>query len=163
MITIFSNPRPFNGHFDRIQRNAIKSWQQLNSQCQIVLFEDEEETSSKVACELGVECITGVATNEYGTPLLHDVFKKAKIAAIYQILAQVNTDIILMNNFVTAVRNVIDQINERPFFMSGRRYDLDFDDTIDFTQDIWRQGIIQYQQEWTTNNGDLSAINLTIR
>lgn len=147
MITIFSNPRPFKGRFDRIQRNAIKSWQQLNLECQIILFEDEEETTSKVACELGVQCIKDVATNEYGTPLLHDVFKKVKVASVHQILAQVNTDIILFNNFVAAVENVVRQMKEVPFFMSGRRYDLDFNETIDFRQDIWRKNIIDLKND----------------
>jgi len=49
MITLFSSPRPFRGHFDIIQRNAILSWKSVMPGCEIILFEDEEGTTKKVA------------------------------------------------------------------------------------------------------------------
>ena len=82
MITIFSNPRPFNGPFDLIQQNAIKSWKHLNSKVQIILFEDEEGTTKKIANELHVDLITDVKTNEFGTPLIDGVFEKIKLSNV---------------------------------------------------------------------------------
>lgn len=134
MITIFTNPRPFKEPFDRIQRNAISSWLHLNPQCEILLCEDEEGTTKNVARELGVGYIPQVKTTEFGTPLISDVFQKAQELASYDILAQINTDIILMNDFPSAVKSVQSLIESRPFLMVGRRWDLVVSELIDFDQ-----------------------------
>lgn len=44
MLTIFSYPKPFKGHIDVIQRNAINSWTLLNPKPEIILACDEEGT-----------------------------------------------------------------------------------------------------------------------
>jgi len=137
MITIFSNPRPFHGIFDVIQRNAIKSWLKLQPECEIILFEDEEKTTSKVAEEFGVQCITDVKLNEFGTPLINDVFDKVKKVAKNRIIVQVNADIILMSDFLKTIELVADKIKNKPFFMSGRRWDLDIKETINFEEREW--------------------------
>lgn len=139
MITIFSNPRSFTGHFDIIQRNAIKSWLALKPACQIILLNDEQNTSIGVAREFGIECITNVACNEFGTPLLNDVFLKVKQAAKHDIIAQVNTDIIVMDDFLRTVRGVHDLLGERPFFMVGRRWDVDVAEPFNFTASNWEE------------------------
>jgi len=139
MITIFTNPRPFRDHFDIIQRNAIKSWLKFSPRCQIILFNDEENTTSKVAKEFGLKCISDVAANEFGTFLLDDVFAKVKKAAKFEILAQVNTDIILMNNFMEAIAKVKRLMRTRPFFMTGRRWDLDLGSQVQFDEADWKQ------------------------
>jgi len=132
MITIFTNPRPFVGPFDIIQKNAIKSWLKLSPKCEIILFEDEEQTTSKVAKEFGIKCITDVACDEFGTPLLNDVFGRVRKMAKYNIFAQVNTDIILMNDFLGAIKRVKELMSGKPFFMSGRRWNIDLNDEINF-------------------------------
>jgi hypothetical protein len=52
MITIFSNPRSFTGPFKILQYNAIRSWKYLYLNVQIILFEDTEGTTKKVAHEI---------------------------------------------------------------------------------------------------------------
>jgi hypothetical protein len=141
MITIFTNPRPFSGPFDRIQRNAILSWLALKPECEIILFEDEEKTSSRVAEELGLICIRDVRCDEFGTPLLDDVFEKVKKIAKNEIIVQVNTDIILMNDFVEAVDGVKKIMGGKPFFMSGRRHNLDFEEKINFNDKNWQNDL----------------------
>ena len=42
MVTILTVPKPFKGHIDTIQRNAIKSWLKLYPKCEIILFGDDE-------------------------------------------------------------------------------------------------------------------------
>lgn len=132
MVTIFTNSRPFKGPFDTIQRNAIKSWLLLKPECEIILFEDEEKTTEKVAKEFGIKCITDVKCDEFGTPLLSDVFAKTKNVAKYDIIAQVNTDIILMNDFVEGIKRADEWTKHKPFFMVGRRYDLDVTKNLEF-------------------------------
>ncbi|MCK4781648.1 hypothetical protein KAS79_01840 [Candidatus Parcubacteria bacterium] len=143
MLTIFSNPRPFQGPFDTIQRNAIKSWTLLRPKCEIILFEDEEGTTSRVAEEFGVQCRTDVACDEFGTPLLSDVFAKIRRTASNEIIAQVNADIILMSDFIKAIRDVKRLKASQPFFLTGRRWDLDIKEKINFNEIDWEKKLRQ--------------------
>jgi|TARA_B100001079_G_scaffold74551_1_gene64191 hypothetical protein len=143
MITIFSNPRPFTGPFDIIQQNAIRSWKQIKPEVQIILFEDEEGTTKKIANELHVDLITNVKTNEFGTPLIDGVFEKIKEYAKFDIVAQVNADIILSNDFVKTINKVCLLLEKNPFLMVGRRWDLDVKKAIKFdSQGMWFQKLI---------------------
>lgn len=155
MITIFSTPRPFKGPFDIIQRNAIKSWLELRPKCEIILFEDEERTTGKVAEEFGVKYIKDFTCNEFGTPLLNDVFEKARRSAKHEILAQVNTDIILMNDFLGAISQIKKHIKEKPFLMVGRRWDLDFKEPLNFKEDNWEREL----QDRATKKGSLHGFS----
>ena len=84
MITFFTAPKPFQGHIDIIQRNAIESWLRLRPQCEVILFGDEEGIA-EVARELKVRHIPEVARNEYGTPLISSLFEKAQEIARYDV------------------------------------------------------------------------------
>ena len=42
MITVFSVPKPFEGHIGIIQCNAIKSWKKLDPKCEIILYGNEK-------------------------------------------------------------------------------------------------------------------------
>jgi hypothetical protein len=142
MITIFSNPRPFKGPFDLIQRNAIHSWRLLHPECEIILFNDEENTVADVADELGILCLTDTVCNEFGTPLLNHEFASLKKLARYDILAHVNCDIILMNDFVSSVRLVSENLPGRPFFMAGQRWDLDVREPVVFENRSWDEALL---------------------
>ena len=76
MLTIFGIPKPFEGHFGVIQRNAIQSWTRLSPRCQVLLFGDETGTA-EMAAEVGAQHIPKVERNEFGTPLLQDLFRQA--------------------------------------------------------------------------------------
>lgn len=134
MLTLFTIPKPFEGHIGAIQRNAIRSWQALNCEREIILFGDEPGVS-QTSGELGVSHVPNVERNEFGTPLVNSIFNKAQDIARYGILAYVNTDIILMNGFLDAVR----RISKKSFLMVGERYDLDIDEEIDFNDFSWEK------------------------
>jgi hypothetical protein len=102
MLTIFAIPKAFKGHIGVIQRNAIKSWTLLRPSPEVILFGRDEGTS-EFAHELGLQHIPDVATNEFGTPLLDDLFRKAGAAARFPTLGYVNADIILLSDFLRAV------------------------------------------------------------
>ena len=139
MITIFSTPRPFLGPFDIIQRNAIKSWLKLQPRCEIILFDDEEKTTCKVAKELGVRCISDVACNEFGTPLLNDVFAQVRKITKYDILAHINTDIILIEDFIKTIKFIKEHLKNHQFFVVGRRWDLEISNLINFNERDWEE------------------------
>ncbi len=90
-----------------------------------------------------VDLITNVKTNEFGTPLIDGVFEKIKEYAKFDIVAQVNADIILSNDFVKTINKVCLLLEKNPFLMVGRRWDLDVKKAIKFdSQGMWFQKLI---------------------
>ena len=132
MITIFTTPRPFTGEFYNIQLNAIKSWMSLGSGLQIILVNDEEGTTQKVADELNLTIINDYNSNENGTPILDDIFNRVKALSIYEILAHVNTDIILFPDFIKSIDYLYKNINHNNFLIMGRRWDMNVESSLDF-------------------------------
>ena len=151
MVTIFSNPRPFTGPFKILQYNAIRSWKYLHPNVQIILFEDEEGTTKRVANELDITYVSEISVNEFGTPLIHDVFRKVKDLAKHEIVAQVNADIILTQSFIQSTDRLKTIVNGNPFLMIGRRWDLDVTSYIEFDKNgDWEKNIInRAKQEGT--------------
>ena len=135
MLTIFAVPKPFYGHTDIIQRNAIKSWTLLQPKCEIILFNDEKNTTCKVAKEFGIRCITDVKRDEFGVPLLDDAIAKMSEQSQNKILANVSPDVILTNDFARAVK----QMSFPKFLMMGRAWNLDVKEKIDFNSINWEQ------------------------
>jgi hypothetical protein len=135
VLTLFAIPKSFEGHIGIIQRNAITSWTLLRPQCEIILFGDDEGTGD-VARELGVRHVPRVARNEWGTPLLNDIFEKAQKLATHDLCCFVNSDIIFMNDFMEAAQRLAAW--KDCFLMAGRRWDLRVNDPLDFGLD-WRE------------------------
>lgn len=136
MLTLFAIPKHFRGHFATIQRNAITSWTRLTPRPEIILFGDEEGTA-QIAKDLHLRYYREVARNEFGTPLLDDLFQRAAQFAPTDLVGYVNSDIILTDDFCTAVARVRSEYQK--FMMVGRRWDLDWDQPIDFSQLGWAE------------------------
>ena len=132
MLSIFSIPKPFQGHNNIIQRNAIKSWMQLDPQCEIILFGDDAGVA-ETALELGVRHIASIEKNEFGTPLLSSAFGSAQKLAMNNILMYANTDIIFFQDLIEAIH----RIDKPRFLVCGRRWDLDITEEIDFKDNWW--------------------------
>ena len=129
MLTLFTIPKPFAGHIGIIQRNAIRSWTLLCPQCEIILFGDDEGTA-EIAAEFEVHHVSDVGRNEYGTPLVNDLFEQAQRLATHDVLCYVNADIILMGDFMRAVEQVARC--RRRFLMVGQRWDVELENPLDF-------------------------------
>lgn len=132
MLTIFALPRAFRGHTGVIQTNAIQSWTLLQPACEIMLFGDDEGTA-EVAAKFGIRHVPDVERNEYGTPLVGHLFSTAQNLANHKLICYVNADIILMSDFVKAIR----QIQGRPSLIIGRRWDLNLEEHLDFSNTDW--------------------------
>lgn len=146
MLTIFCIPKPFRGHFETIQRNAIQSWSLLEPTVEIILLGDEPGTR-EIAKELGLCHIPNISTNEYGTPLVDDIFSKARAGATNDLICYVNADIILMVDFLEAVKRV----RHIPrFLMVGRRWDLELDKNPDFKDASWEMNLTELVEEHGT-------------
>lgn len=105
MLTLFAIPKPF-----------------IGADQEIILF-GEDEGTAQVADEFGLRHVAHVARNQYGTPLVNDLFEKAQALASYTLLCYVNADILLMRDFVQAVALV--STLKGCFLMVGQRWDLD--------------------------------------
>jgi hypothetical protein len=129
LLTIFAIPRPFVGEFDELQRNAIRSWTLLQPTAEIILFGSDKGTA-EVAKELNLRHAPLVAVNEWGTPLLDDLFSQAQNIASHKLLAYVNSDIILMDDFMDGVSRVSQRAGH--FVLGGRRWNLGINGLLSF-------------------------------
>lgn len=138
MISIFSIPKPFEGQIDIIQKNAIKSWLKLLPKCEIILFGDDKGVK-EVSKEFNILNISNIKKNEFGTPILSSAFGTAKKIAKNNILAYINSDIILTSDFVKSV----EMINFKKFLASGRRWDMEINNLINFNDHNWENKILE--------------------
>jgi hypothetical protein len=141
MITIFTTPKPFKGHSGVIQRNAIRSWAQLQPKAQIIIFGDEEGIA-EVVRDLGLLHVPTVQRSEYGTPLISAMFQMAQQLSTNPLMCYVNADIMLTSSFVNAVRTA--SAAKAKFVMTGRRTLIDLNESWDFDQAEWEQALVQY-------------------
>ena len=145
MLTLFSTPKPFRQQIGVIQTNAIQSWLILRPECEIILIGDEEGTA-EVASRFGIRHIPDVECNEYGTPLVSSVFSIAQDIANHQLMCYVNTDIILMSDFLPAVQ----RIHKWPFLMIGHRRDIELNEPVNFDDAQWeswlRARVVEYSK-----------------
>jgi len=150
-ITLFTMPKPFTGHIATIQRNALKSWQKLSPQPEIIILGDEEGVA-EIAQEYGLRHIPTIATNEYGTPLVSAIFETAQREGSNELMAYVNTDIILFSGFTSTVSRVAEATDT--FLMIGRRWDLCIWEELDFIVPSWEETLLNraYQQGFLHEN-----------
>ena len=139
MLTLFSVPRPFSGHYGVIQRNAIKSWTLLRPMPEIILLGTDQGTS-EIAQEFGVRHVPELEYNEKGRPRADSMYREAERVSQQPLVCIVNADIILMNNFMWAVEQVSGL--QRPFLMVGQRSNLDVTQALDFESD-WESDLNQ--------------------
>ena len=156
MLTLFTIPKAFRGHFALIQDNAIGAWVRLgrsvnaNAMAQfpdivrtgleahapvrVVLFGDDEGVGA-AAARHGVGHEARVARNEYGTPLLDDLFARVRAVSSDPWLGYVNADIVLMDDFRTAFERIARA--KKRLLMVGQRTDLNVTEAVDFGRDDW--------------------------
>ncbi len=133
-FTLFSTPKKFDGHIAVIQRNAIASWTRMNPAPEVILFGTDAGTA-EIAAEFGLRHVPAVKCNEWGTPLVSDLFAQAQQLATGTAVCYVNADIILFDDFAQAISRVAAWGDK--FLMVGRRTDLDIKDPINFHQGDW--------------------------
>ena len=144
LITFFSAPKPFTDpHIATIQRNAIKSWTLLPD-VEILLIGDEPGLA-EVAEKLVVKHLPDVECSPSGAPLISSMFQLARENSESDLLCIINTDMILMPDFVdVACRS---RLQRDRFVLLSQRWDLDVTEPIDFS-DGWvdRQSSIVNRQ-----------------
>ena len=71
MITIFCTPKNFEGIFNIIQTNAIRSWRYLSEDVEIIIF-GKSEGAQKIANEVSAIYFPDVKCSKNGVPILSD-------------------------------------------------------------------------------------------
>jgi hypothetical protein len=138
MITILTTAKPFVGQNRINQVNALKSWRSLTPDIEILLFGNGVGYGEAVE-ELGITHITDVEKSEQGVPLVNSMLVLAQTYGRYPVQAYVNCDIILLNDFLSAIQ----QVNMDHFLLIGQRWDIDLNREIDFEDNDWRNQLRQ--------------------
>ena len=132
-MLIYSIVKGFEGEFTHIQRNAIRSWQEVCPEDHIFLFGDAEPNALKEAVALGVPILPMVYTTS-GAPLLPDVIQKMhKMRREGDTLCLINADIVLEPQFAAAAQTVESKLDN--FLLITRRRNVQVDDELDFSKD----------------------------
>ncbi|KPA13127.1 glycosyl transferase [Candidatus Magnetomorum sp. HK-1] len=135
-VTIFTTFKPFKGHLQIIQRNALISWTKLNPKPEIIIF-GNEAGSAEIAKELNLKYISNVKCNASDVPYIDDMFNKAQSMASNDICVYINGDIILTSDFMPAVAKVRNQFDT--FLVVGKRWNTQIDEYIDFNDCSWEK------------------------
>ncbi|HOJ63235.1 MAG TPA: hypothetical protein PLE45_02335 [Spirochaetota bacterium] len=147
MITIFTIPKPFiDPHIKIIQTNAIKSWLLLKPTPEIILYGDDQGVG-EIADELKIRHISNVKKNQFGTPLLNDIFEKTQEIANNEIICYVNCDIIFFQDVIETIKIAK---NLKKYLLLGQRWDYDQKEFLDFSND-WQKQL----KERVIKNGSL--------
>ena len=123
MFTICTIVKGFaSSEFNRIQRNAIRSWLQLKPTPEVILFGDDEPGAVEAATDLGVP-IYPIERSGQGTPLIKSCFDQGESLARHDIRCYINADIIICRDFTNALTETAKRFDR--FLLSARRWDLD--------------------------------------
>jgi hypothetical protein len=156
VLTLFSTPKAFHGHFGIIQTNAIRSWTLLRPQPEIILLGDDPGTAG-IARQLGLRHEPQIERNEFGTPLVSNIFSRARELASYDVLCYVNADIILMTDFVAAIEKVTQLLAGQQFLMIGRKRNIELTELLDFERPDWEtklKNIVNEHGRFVTSDSD---------
>lgn len=130
ILTLFTGPKPFSDpHIAMIQHNALRSWQALGGRVKVVITGDEEGIA-EAAAEYGFIHRPNVARNVSGTPLLSSIFALAREATQSPLLAYVNADVLLFDDFLSVSQQMLARLDK--FVLVGQRWDMDIRESIHF-------------------------------
>jgi hypothetical protein len=129
LLTLFTAPKPFtDAHIATIQRNALRSWTLLPEVEVIVL--GEEEGLAEAARELGIRHLPQVERGPSGAPRLSSMMAQVRAHSQSPLLGVINADILLMSDFLHAVRQAA-ALRKR-FLLLSRRWDMDITTPLEF-------------------------------
>jgi hypothetical protein len=149
-ITFICCPKPFTSEFHEIQNNAIVSWTKLKSVNQIIICGNEtgvKEYADQLLRNVNrrnieIIHIPNVPCNEYGTPLVDEIFK---IGSSYceKYICYINSDIILLSDFDTTFQAYIASSNNDDCLIVGQRWDWFNPTSVNFNDANWEEGTKQ--------------------
>ncbi|MEI6056625.1 MAG: hypothetical protein WCR55_11275 [Lentisphaerota bacterium] len=119
MITFLSSTKAFIGQTAVQQMTAIRSWQALHPDIEIILYGNSPGTDT--ACqELRIRHVPNIESTEQGIPYFGAIANHADKHARYDVQVYLNCDILLTPHILKAVEG----ITFSHFLMIGQRIDL---------------------------------------
>jgi len=161
MLSIMTTLKPCRGdNTEDHQWNALSSWLNIIPEgMEIIVLGVEEGVSEFIDSlnthrpETPVKLISEVERSKYGAPLLNDAFRKGFEVAENDVLAYINGDIILMNDFRDALLKTVNHFED---FMVGLRvWDAVSFGRIDFSDEGW----LSTYRRWALGEGALRDPN----
>ncbi|MDR1741137.1 MAG: glycosyltransferase family 2 protein [Synergistaceae bacterium] len=142
--TILTIPREFAGDVGVRQRNAIMSWLAMapesgpSARPEVIMFGDDAGVG-RFAREVGAVHVPEIARTDRGTPLFSDALARGQAMASGDVVAYVNSDIVLFDDFLRGIETVQAQGWSR-WLLVGCRQNLDMPgEAIDFADPMWRE------------------------
>ena len=132
MVTVFCTPKNFEGIFNKIQKNAIRSWRHLSDDIEIIIF-GESKGAKKIANEVSGIYFPNVKCSKNGVPLLSDLFNKANKIASFDTLLFINSDILIPENIIESIKIVKERFFN--FLLVGHRWNIEVKKIIDFNEE----------------------------
>ena len=111
---------------------------------EVIVFGDEEGVA-EVCREMGLRHEPSVERSASGTKYVRSIFGRAQEIARHDVLAYVNCDIVLTEDFARGVARVVEKFGaqknhgENKFLMVGRRWDTDITAPLDFSSRDWEE------------------------
>ena len=133
--TVFSCPRAMEDVHLLRQTNAILSWLNMEPKPEVLLMGDDPGVS-EFAKTHGCQNVP-VKRNDYGTPLVNDIFKQGQLASSNTVMVYINADIIVEPHLGQVLLNVHNNFRDHTFFMVGRRWDMKVEEYINFEDKRW--------------------------
>ncbi len=127
MMTFITTCKPFEGHFNIIQLNAIRSWLRFCPPCEVIIL-GKTKGVEKIVKEYRLGYIPDVPINNYGTPLLDGLVKIGSQNASYDTICLINSDIILLDINLSQLFSLTTTL--RRYLITARRIDLEIRDLL---------------------------------
>jgi hypothetical protein len=147
-VSLFTVPKPFSGLAVTHQTNALHSWTRLGDRVEVILCGDEDGVAD-AARQIGARHLPDITRNEFGTPLISSAFEAASVASRGRLQCYVNTDIILMSDFL----HTLELLSLPRFVLCGRRWNVELAQPLNFDTPDWERDLRAHVQE----HGELHA------
>jgi len=136
MITFFTTLRPFgiSEVFDRIQANAVCSWQALPCPVQVIILGREAGVDA-FAAMIGADHLPDIEYSDLGRPLVRSALQIAEHCARYPLRCLINGDNILTGGWAPLFYYLHNEISH--FMVLSRRRNIPWDKPIDFNDCDW--------------------------
>ncbi len=129
--------RPFRGETATLQRNAVRSWLAVRPACDIILIDDEADTTREAVRDLPVRVVSDVTRSGLGVPLFDSMLEAGASAAMGDILVCTTADVLFPPNFAAAVSDAVDAMEGGDYLLVIGRRNLTEPIALDLTDPDW--------------------------